>query len=384
MSVILHIDLDAFFAAVEQRDNPALAGKPVVVGADPQAGKGRGVVSTCSYEARKFGIHSAMPISTAYKLCPGAVFLPCDFQKYSQVSRQVFAILNDFTPDVEPISIDEAFLDITGSFHLFKTPYETGLRLKERIQKEVRLTASVGIAPIKMAAKIASDISKPDGLLEIKPEGLLDFLWPLRIERLWGVGPKTQEALNKSGIKTIGELAKTSREMLEKYFGEAGLHLHNLANGIDPRQVAADDSIKSVGHEHTFDIDTNDVKEIEKVLLSLSEQVSRRLRQDGLKGRTLTVKIRLEGFQTFTRAHTFSQKTNHVDVIYQQAREIFAGFERKGKRVRLLGVRMTHFEDPYMAESLFADPSADKRENIHKAVDVIKDKFGEKAIRRAA
>ncbi len=386
MRVIIHVDLDAFFAAVEQRDDPSLAGKPVVIGADPKGGKGRGVVSTCSYEARKYGIHSAMPISMAYKRCPHAVFLPGDGAKYRAVSREVFAVFDNFTPDVEPVSIDEAFLDITGSYHLFKTPYATGLRLKEQIKTRTGLTASAGIAPVKMVAKIASDYCKPDGLLEVKEGEVINFLSPLTIDRLWGVGPKTRQSLNRMGIQTIGDLARTPQERLQENFGEHGRHLYDLANGIDPREVVDDDEVKSISHEHTFDVDTHNREDIHAVLSSLSEKVSRRLRKTGLKGKTLTVKIRLTGFQTYTRAHSLNQRTNYTDVIYQNAKDIFHEFyttARPGVRIRLLGVRVSNFHDPYVKESLFDDPAEDKMEDVHRAVDAIKDKFGEKAIHRA-
>jgi DNA polymerase-4 len=382
--VFLHVDLDAFFAAVEQRDNPLLKGKPVVVGADPKEGQGRGVVSTCSYEARKYGIHSAMPISLAYKLCSSAVFLPVDFDKYLKVSGEVFKILEDFTPDVEPVSIDEAFLDITGSFHLFGTPYKVGQQLKEKIQSNVHLTASVGIAPIKMLAKIASDYCKPDGLLEITPDKVFEFLWPLSIDKLWGVGPKTQEALNRLGIKTVGDLAHSSLAALEKHFGENGRHLYDLANGRDPREVKEADGAKSVSHEHTFEKDTSVREEIKRIFLFLSEQVSRRLRKNGLKGKTLTLKVRLKGFKTYTHSFTFPERTNHADVIFKKAREIFEkSYPDPSTQFRLIGVRLTHFEDLYVQDSLFEDAADIKQEKVHKAVDRIKDKFGDGAIHRA-
>lgn len=381
--VILHVDLDAFFAAVEQRDNPSLKGKPVVVGADPKEGKGRGVVSTCSYEARKYGVHSAMPISLAYKLCPSAVFLPVDFEKYLKVSGEVFEIFEDFTPEVEPISIDEAFLDITGSFHLFGSPEKTGRQLKEKIQDKLHLTASVGIAPVKMLAKIASDYCKPDGILEILPDKVFEFLWPLSINKLWGVGPKTQEALNRLGIKTVGDLAHASFETLEKHFGGNGRHLYDLANGRDPREVKEAGEAKSVSHEHTFEKDTSDREEIKRVFLFLSELVSRRLRKHGLKGKTLTLKVRLKGFKTYTHSFTFPERTNHVDVIFKKAWEIFErNYPDPATQFRLIGVRLTHFEDLYVQDSLFEDAVDVKQEKVHKAVDRIKDKFGDGAIRR--
>jgi len=381
--VIAHLDMDAFFAAVEQRDNPSLKGRPVIIGADPKKGKGRGVVSTCSYEARKYGIHSAMPISIAYRKCPHGIFLPGSMRKYKIASEQIFNILYDFTPDMEPISVDEAFFDITGSYHFYQTPYKTCLAIKERIKREVCLTASIGIAPNKMVAKIASDFSKPDGLLEILPDQLFEFLWPLPIERLWGVGKQTQKTLNAMGIQTIGELAKYPLEILHKHLGSHGRHLYNLANGIDEREVYVDDSIKSVSHEHTFEEDVSDHDKIDAILSLLSEKVSRRLRKYGLKGKTLTLKIRLSNFKTVTRAYTFNDRINFFDEIYKKAKDLFDAYYKHPMKIRLLGVRIANFDDPYVQENLFQNPLSEKKEKIHKAVDTIKDKFGERAIRRA-
>lgn len=382
--LIVHVDLDAFFASVEQRDNPALRGKPVVVGVDPKGGRGRGVVSTCSYEARQYGIHSAMPISTAYRKCPHAVFLPGNFTKYRQASDEVFRIFYDFTPLIEPISIDEAFLDITESCHLFGSPLNAGRQLKEQIKNKVGLTASVGIAPVKMVAKIASTHSKPDGLLQIEPEGVLDFLWPLAVEKLWGVGPKTQELLHRLGIATIGDIAGTRTDVLQDHLGEAGLHLYALANGQDDRPVSTEEEIKSVSHEHTFDKDTQNADEIRRTILVLSEKVSRRLRKNNLKGRTITVKIRLKGFKTYTRSQTLSQRTNFTEVIYQTALSMFDTFYQRGMAFRLIGVRVNQFADEYVQDSLFKNAAEEKTEKIHRVTDLIKDKFGEGAIHRAA
>ncbi|MCK5259689.1 MAG: DNA polymerase IV [Candidatus Omnitrophica bacterium] len=381
--VIAHMDMDAFFAAVEQRDNPVLKGKPVIIGADPKGGEGRGVVSTCSYEARKYGIHSAMPISIAYRKCPHGVFLRGSARKYRQVSDQVFDILYDFTPDMEPVSVDEAFLDLTGSYHFYQTPYKTCLAIKERIKKEVGLTASIGIAPVKMVAKIASDLCKPDGLLEILPGKVLDFLWPLPIEKLWGVGQQTQKALNAMRIWTIGELAQCPVAELDARLGVHGQHLSDLANGIDERDVYVDEEIKSVSHEHTFETDAADLGQIYGILSRLSEKVSRRLRKYELKGKTVTLKVRLSNFKTVTRALTFSERVNFFDDIYKQAKDLFDAFYKPAMKIRLLGVRMSNFNDPYVQDSLFQDPVAEKQEKVHKAVDLIKDKFGEEAIHRA-
>lgn len=380
---IVHVDLDAFFAAVEQRDNPSLKGKPVVVGADPRGGRGRGVVSTCSYEARPYGIRSAMPISQAYRLCPHAVFVRPNFSKYRQASDEIFRIFHDFTPHVQPISIDEAFLDLTESCHLFGTPAQACRLLKDRIFQRVKLTASVGIAPVKFVAKIASDVCKPDGLLEVKPGQITAFLEPLPIERLWGVGPKTKTFLNAMGVKTIGDVRRQDLSFLEKRLGEHGVHLWNLANGIDPRVVEVDEEIKSISHEHTFDEDTGDVEDIRKIILWISEKLSRRLRKAGLKGKTITVKIRLKGFKTFTRALTLPQRTNFTDVIYHHADELFKAFPRGGQKVRLIGVRVSNYEDPYVQDSLFEERNEKRLEDVHRVIDRIKDKFGEGAIHRA-
>jgi len=384
LRTIVHIDVDAFFASVEQRDNPRLKGLPVIIGADPKNGQGRGVVATCSYEARKYGIHSAMPISQAFKKCRWGVFLPGRYREYRRSSDMIFSILKAFTPDMEPVSIDEAFLDISGSYHLFGTPKTTCVKIKREIKKCVGLTVSIGIAPVKMVAKIASDVSKPDGLLEIKEKEVLAFLWPMPVERLGGVGPKTQSALIRLGVRTIGDLAKMNRQVLYESLGGNGLYLHELANGHDFSGVKSGEEIKSLSHEHTFDQDTKDINLIRQTLLSLSEKVSRRLRKNDLKGRTLTVKIRLKGFKTYTRAHTLGQRTNHAEVIYQQALKIFNDFYRPGMMIRLLGVRLSQFNDPYFQSSLFENPSEVKRERLHQAMDSIKDKYGDHAIHRLA
>ena len=379
---IAHMDMDAFFAAVEQRDHPELKGKPVIIGADPKGGQGRGVVSTCSYEARKFNIHSALPISIAYRRCPQGVYLRGNHQKYRDVSREIFAILRDYTPDIQPVSIDEAFMDLTGCHLVDGSVLGLCRAIKQDIRNRVGLTASIGIAPNKMIAKIASDYNKPDGLLEIKPDQVLNFLWPLPIGKIWGVGKHTEQALNEMRIKTVGQLAQTPVEVLSKRFGHHGVHLHQLANGIDERPVAVDDEIKSVSNEHTFEEDTADQEEILDKLLSLSEKVSRRLRKNELKGKTVTLKIRLRGFQTFSRAETIDHRTNFSDTIYATALKLYQAFYRPGMQIRLIGVRVANFVDPYVRDSLFEDPAERRDEDLHRACDQIKDKFGEKAIRR--
>ena len=372
--------MDAFFASIEQRDRPFLRGKPVVVGADPRAGHGRGVVSTCSYEARKYGIHSAMPISVAYRKCPEAVFLPVDMDKYTQVSAQIYEILYSFSPDIEPVSIDEAFLDITGSCHLFGSPLETCRAIKTKIRKLTGLTASIGLAPTKMAAKIASDIDKPDGLVEVTEDGLLDFLRPLEVRRIWGLGKKGEEILGRAGILTIGDLSSRTPKELRAIFGKAGLEFWRLANGIDERPVESAGEAKSISNEMTFDIDTIEVPKIESALMTLCEKVSGRLRAAGLKCRTVTLKIRLADFSTFTRALTAETATNFIDILYGTVKALYKNFNTGGKKIRLLGVRCANFCPANFQDNLFKDSGDIKSEARHNALDRINSKFGDNSI----
>ncbi|MFH1593697.1 MAG: DNA polymerase IV [Candidatus Omnitrophota bacterium] len=385
---IAHVDMDAFFAAIEQRDNVRYRGKPVVVGADPKRGRGRGVVSTCSYEARKFGIHSAMPISSAYRRCPHAIFVPPDMEKYSLISRQIYKILYDFTPEVEPISVDEAFLDISGSFHLFGSPRKTCLLIKSAIKRETGLVASVGLAPTKMVAKIASDLEKPDGFVVVEKDKLIDFLRPLHVSKIWGLGKKTEAVLRNKSINTIGDLAAKSAKELEAMFGKNGVAFWRLSRGIDTRNVETGSAARSVSNEITFDKDTRESDRIESALMYLSEKVSGRLRQERIEGRTITLKIRLEGFKTFTRAVTAAAATNFEDMLYKEVKKLYNDFDRKGKRVRLVGVKVSNLtlSNPHSSKyraSLFEDNVGKRRENIHKAIDKIKGRFGDSSIQRA-
>ena len=379
---IVHVDMDAFFAAIEQRDNPALRGRPVIVGADPQGGRGRGVVSTCSYEARKFGVRSAMPISEAWRRCPRGVFLPPDFHKYEEASGKIRAVFFEFTPDVEQVSIDEAFLDITRSAHLFGGPLETCRRIKARVKEETGLSCSVGLAPTKMAAKIASDLKKPDGLVEVREAGLRAFLAPLDISKLWGLGPKTAALLRERGVNTVGELAAAGPEALGG-LGSQGASLRELALGEDPREVREDGETKSVGNETTFGTDTGDAREIKSSLLALADKVSSRLREAGLKGRTVTLKLRLEGFETYTRARTLPLSTNYADVIAREVLALYEAFDKGRRRVRLLGVKVSGLMPAGERESLFEDELDGRREKAHKAIEAIRGKFGHSSIYRA-
>ncbi len=382
--VILHIDMDAFFAAVEQIDHPEYRGKPVIVGADPKGGTGRGVVSTCSYEARKFGIHSAMPISKAYKRCPGGVYLPGRMKRYQDMSRQIMKIMYDFSPAVEPLSIDEAFIDITGCIKLFGSPRNIALKLKESIKIQTKLTASVGIAPNKFIAKIASDIEKPDGLVIVEENRIREFLRPLPISKMWGVGKKTEPILLKLGIQTIGQLADYSQSKLIKYLGKSGLQFWNLANGIDNRSVTNDTEAKSLSHETTYSEDTNDVQKLKKTLFYLSNEVSRGLRSENLKGKTITLKIRLSDFSTFTRSKSFTHYINSSKELYDVAMQLFSSFNRMGKKVRLLGVAVSNLDNvPGEQISMFEDSEASKSRS-DKVMDLIYEKFGPDAINRAS
>ncbi|MFH2067911.1 MAG: DNA polymerase IV [Candidatus Omnitrophota bacterium] len=381
---IVHLDMDAFFAAIEERDNPDLRGKPVVIGADPKAGRGRGVVSTCSYAARKFGIHSAMPISIAYRKCPGAVFLKPDMEKYSAVSNRIMEILYTFTHAVEPVSVDEAFLDISDTYVHFGTPLQTCLLIKSRIKEAEGLTASVGLAPNKLAAKIASEIKKPDGMVEVTPENLLAFLRPLSIKKIWGLGEKSRLALEERGIKTIGELAGRDIREIIALFGKTGAYFWQLANGIDEREVEPETEAKSISNEFTFDEDTSAVPEIKAALLSLCEEVSSRLRQAGHKSRTVTVKIRFGDFKTFTRAVTIKEPTNSADTVYRKIKLLADGFLTGRKKVRLVGVKVSGLIPSDIQGVLFKSEGENRSEKLYQAIDEIREKFGYDSIYRSS
>ena len=381
--IIIHLDMDAFFAAIEQHDFPEYKGRPLVVGADPKKGRGRGVVSTCSYEARKYGIHSAMPISKAYKLCPHAIYVYPRGKRYSYVSKKIMSILGNFTPDIEQISIDEAFLDISSTYKFHGTPENTAKAMKNRIQQETGLTASIGVAPSKFVAKIASDLEKPDGLVIVKDGSVKEFLAPLEISRLWGIGPKTLPRLQRIGINTFGDLAQFSQKELINRFGKSGLHYWRLANGIDTREVQSDTTAKSISKELTFNKDISDEEELQQTLFFLCDDLSRIMRQKGFQGRTITMKIRFEDFSTFTRARTLSSSTNSSDTIRKVVNHIFSEFDRKNHKIRLLGVGLSHLEEGESQLDLFEDGQVSGNK-IDEVLDQIKQKFGEKSITRAS
>ncbi len=376
---ILHVDLDAFFAAVEQRDRPELRGRPVVVGG---AGgeDARGVVSAASYEARQFGIHSAMSLREAYRRCPDAVFLPVDGRRYQAASRDVMGILRRFTPLVEPISIDEAFLDVTGSFALFGDGPAIARRIKDEVRTEVGLTASVGVASTKLVAKVASDLRKPDGLVVVPVGEEAAFLAPLPIGRLWGVGEKTAAALAEYSVRTIGDLAGLPPDLVVRRFGKHGASLVERARGIDPDPVHDGDPAKSVGHEHTFDVDTSDPEVIERTLLAMAEGVAGRLRSAGVRAGTVTVKIRDDGFRTITRQRTLAEPTDLTDPIYATALDL-ARPELRGMRVRLLGVTASNLGEREQL-ALF-DATDPRRRRAVEAADSLRRRYGEGTVTRA-
>ncbi len=383
--IVLHLDMDAFYAAVEQLDHPEYRGKPVVVGADPKAGRGRGVVSTASYEARKYGIHSALPISQAYRRCPQAIFVFPRFERYTAISRQVMNILRDFSPQLAQISIDEAFIEITQTANFHGGAKPLAEKLKARIKNETGLTASIGVAPNMFIAKVASDLQKPDGLTICEAGQEKTFLAPLPIKKLWGVGPKTEAQLQKIGFSTIGQLAQCSQKMLAERLGKWGAHLWELANGIDDRPVEDWGPRKSISQEHTYDQDVADPQMVEKTLWIIADGLSADMRRADLKGRVLTLKIRLEGFETFTRQRKLPEFTNDAETMRQLALEIFRKFDRQGKKVRLIGIGMSHLNNVGGEQlSLFQTAEQKQRDKVSNLIDTLRAKHGEEAARRAS
>jgi DNA polymerase-4 len=372
---IAHVDMDAFYAAVEQRDRPELRGQPVVVGADP---KGRGVVAACSYEARVFGVRSAMPISRAYRLCPHGVYLSVDMAKYARVSAEIMAILGDFSPLVEPVSVDEAFVDLTGTETLWGPPAEAARRIKGRIRDETELTASAGLAANKFVAKVASDLEKPDGLVVVEPGREAEFLAPLPIERLWGVGKATAKELGTLGVATIGQLQKLAPAVLTARLGPHGPDLLALAFGRDARSVEPFAAPKSMGAETTFGRDCHDLARLQDTLRGQAERVARELRAEGLAACRVTLKLRWADFRTLTRSHTGDPTQDGLE-IYRRAAVLLAR-EPLVQPVRLIGVAASTFRVQAHGQLPLLDPGAVRRERLARAVDRITTRFGRTAI----
>ncbi|HTI50890.1 MAG TPA: DNA polymerase IV [Planctomycetaceae bacterium] len=381
--MILHVDMDAFYASVEERDRPELVGHPVIVGGTPQ---GRGVVAAANYVVRQFGVHSAMPTSTALRLCPRAIVLPPRIGYYAEVSEQIREILFRFTPLIEPLSLDEAFVDVTGSETLFGPSAEIGRKIKAEIRDSLRLVASVGVAPNKFLAKIASDLQKPDGFVVVDPAGVQAFLDPLPVGRLWGVGRVTGQVMEQLGVRTIGQVRTLSLEILHRHFGQSGDHLWELAHGIDHRPVVPDREAKSISHETTFPVDLVDRDVLRGWLMDLTEQVGWRLRRHELRGRTVEIKVRFADFRTIMRSKTLAEPTDITSEIWRAAAGLLDACLSSGRpRIRLLGVGVSGFRrDAEIQKSLFADEAREKLAELDQVADRIRQRFGKSALHRGS
>ncbi|MBU5537675.1 MAG: DNA polymerase IV [Candidatus Aenigmatarchaeota archaeon] len=339
--IIMHIDMDAFFPSVEQREHPEWRGKPVIVGADPREGKGRGVVASCSYEAREFGVRSAMPISEAWKLCPQGIYVRPNFELYEKVSYNIMSLIKKYSDKFEQVSIDEAFLDVTNKVK----DYEEAEKLAERIKKEIlnkeKITCSVGIGPNKLIAKLASDYKKPYGTTVVKPEDVKLFISRLNVRKLPGIGPKTESVLNKMGIKTVDDLAKVDVKILVDTFGVFGYRMHEMSLGIDESEVTEEYEIKSLGREKTFEEDIDDPEIIFNTIDELVDEFHEELLALDIQFKTISIKIRFENFETHTRARTFEFYTKDKKIIKDTAKELVQPFLNIGRKIRLIGVRVS-------------------------------------------
>ena len=383
---ILHVDMDAFFVSVEELADPSLVGKPVVVGGDPD---GRGVVAAASYAARTYGIHSAMPLRTAKRLCPDAIFLHSNLQNYSSWSRRVYRIFERYTPDVQAVSIDEAYLDLTGTERLYGPGIAAAEQVKLEIKRKTKLNASVGLATNKLVAKVASELAKPNGLCAVWPGYEASFLAPLAIGRLPGVGGTTKERLVALGVRRIGQLARIDKDLLVRTFGRLGLLLHQRSNGVDASRVEARSLPKSVSRETTYAEDTADLGKMDRTLFRLVERVGRALRKEKLQAKCLTLKLRYSDFRTVTRSVTLKEGTDLDAVIYEHVKELFAkAYTRRG-RVRLLGVGASHFTSSVWQQSfvgdldLVGDLDVGKLKSLYRVIDKVRDRFGTDALRVA-
>jgi DNA polymerase-4 len=374
---IVHADLDAFYASVEVLDDPSLRGKPVIVGGGPDE---RGVVSAASYEARAFGVHSAMPLRTAGRRCPQGVFLPGRPERYRELSERVMAIFADYTPLVEPISLDEAFLDVSDSAAAFGDGETIARRIKDRVRAEIGLVVSVGVAANKLCAKVASDLRKPDALVVVPRGEEAAFLAPLPIRRLWGVGPQAQAALADYGVTTIGGLAVIPPGTLHRRFGRHGDDLAARARGEDRSPVHPMQAPKSVGHEHTFDTDTADVGRLEATLLDLAESVASRLRRHDLAAGSVQLKLRYEAFETLTRQAPLPRQTREPQPLYSATLALLQRTLVAGRGVRLIGLTAINLTD---AQQLTLFDSSERTDRLTRSIDVVRDRFGEHAITRA-
>ena len=379
-STILHVDMDAFFASVEERDDPTLKGKPVVVGAGI-----RGVVAAANYEARKFGIHSAMPVSQAKRLAPHAIFIPPDHGRYTEVSEHIMEIFNRFTPLVEPISLDEAFLDVSGSERLLGSGKEIGAKIRALVEEEQGITCSVGIATTKFVAKLASSHCKPNGMLEIDPDKVLEFLHPLPVSVIWGVGPKTNEELLKLGLRTVADIAATPRQTLIRALGEAaGSALYELAWGRDYRDVIPDEADKSISNVETFSVDIYEEESILKELLRMTEKASLRMRERGLSAHRVSIRVRFADFKTITRSRTVDIAVDGTQESYGIAKSLYLGLKLDRVPVRLVGISFESLVDAKGApiQLRLGEPESGWRQAT-KAIDLATARFGRGSVRPA-
>ncbi len=380
IKTIIHLDMDAFYPSVEILDNPELKGKPVIVGGSSM----RGVVSSASYEARKYGVHSAQPIARAVKLCPHGILMPVRMARYKEISDKIFEIFHRYTPLVEPLSIDEAFLDITGTERLLGDPVSAAKEIKETVLKETGLTVSAGVAPSKFIAKIASDFDKPDGLTVIRADDVASFLDPLPISRMWGAGKVTIEKLSRYNIKTFSDLKKFPSNILERTFGKNGIRMQLLAMGIDDRDVEPVHETKSIGHEDTFSEDVTDIETSQKHLLRLSMKTAERMRGHKLKGKTITLKVKYSDFTQVTRSITLDEYTDDGMVMYRTVCRLLEKTDTGKRPVRLLGVSFSGLaEEGSDGQLSLFSKSGDKKEKsgkLNKAIDSLHDKFGDKSV----
>jgi DNA polymerase-4 len=377
---IIHLDMDAFYASVEQQDFPELRGYPVVVGGSLE----RGVVCACSYEARAYGIRSAMALAKALRLCPAAQVRPVRMWRYKELSQEIFAIFHEFTDRVEPLSIDEAFLDVSQCERLHGAPLEIARQIIAKVRQRTGLTVSAGIAPNKFLAKLASSTCKPAGLLELQPEQVETFLLPLPIESLWGVGRKTAEHLHRFGIRTIAQLRQLDRAILEQHLGQAGGLLYELSRGIDPREVVSGETAKSLGAEETFAADLVAEAELNRELLKLSITVSRRVRRSGCQGRKLLLKVKYADFSQFSRSTTIEAGIDTTEQVYQLAKKLLREHRLNNRPVRLLGIYLADLIPRASGQHELFSAQHDKERALDEAIDTLERRFGPGGVSRAS
>lgn len=372
--------MDAFYASVEERDHPELRGKPIIVGGNATS---RGVVAAANYIARRYAIHSAMPTKSAIKLCPSVILLPPRIKHYAEISHQIRDIFARFTPLIEPLSLDEAFLDVTGSLKLFGSAETIGHSIQQTIQKELGLAASIGIAPNKFIAKIASDIDKPNGFVCITPEAIHTFLDPLPIQRIWGVGRVTEKRFTEAGLHTLGDVRRLTKAQADELLGNHGKQFRKLAQGIDDRPVIAEHMTKSISHETTFAADIIDRDTLTAWLLGLTEQVMRRVRRKGFKGRTIHLRLRFNDFTTITRSKTLKQPTDITKTVWETVLDLLKRHLPNGQPVRLIGMGIDGLESSETKQGeLFTAPELKKQSRVDHVVDDIQSRFGSAALKR--